>query len=441
MQPGLPAHLNTPAYRRGMLKVDFYVTGVVLLLYLFAFLDKANLGNARVAGLQRDLGLSSTQWSLVLTALYPPYMFSEIPVNLMLKRIGPHILLPALTLSFGIVCTFQGFVTSYGGLVACRVMLGLAEGGLLCGIVLYMSTFYPRYSFQLRCVFLFSATSLAGAFSGLLAAAISKLDGHGGKPGWAWIFFLEGAATCIFAIAAFFLMAPSYEKAWWLKQEEKEALRAGYNSSGRGEEHDAHFTWAEVFSTFKSPFMLMMLPVFWSNGLILFGLAYFAPTIVGTFGYSPIQTQLHSVPPYAVVFVVAVISSYYSDKHGIRGWNLVVFGGIGLIGYAINIATSNRSARYAALFLQAFAGYAPSPVLSSWLVDNTAPFYKRGTAIGASYMATQIGAIISTWIYPTVSFQRRRCAFFADRDSRRSLVSSLSRSRKRLATAREPPFP
>lgn len=161
MQPGLPAHLNTPAYRRGMRKVDLYVTGVVLLLYLFAFLDKANLGNARVEGLQRvsdellpirrsplrggarradrpmrmhyfgvsfsalprlwtlsnsadgfpqDLNMSSTQWSLVLTALYPPYMAAEvraissrrlsreqpadlrlnlqIPVNLMLKRIG-----------------------------------------------------------------------------------------------------------------------------------------------------------------------------------------------------------------------------------------------------------------------------------------------------------------------------------------------------------------
>jgi len=69
----------------------------------------------------------------------------------------------------------------------------------------------------------------------------------------------------------------------------------------------------------------------------------------------------------------------------------------------LDSTTSISQARYAGLFLQAFGGYAPSPVLSSWLVDNMAPYYTRGTAIGAAYMSTQVGGIISTWIYPTVS--------------------------------------
>lgn len=139
-------------------------------------------------------------------------------------------------------------------------------------------------------------------------------------------------------------MAPSYEKAWWLTDDEKAALRAGYNSSGRGEEHDAHFTWTEVFSTFKvnpSAFSeragadlqrsmsTVALHAHDASSLLVersdplrsrlrkshslkespFNgdspcFTQFAPTIVGTFGYSPVQTQLHSVPPYAVVFVV-----------------------------------------------------------------------------------------------------------------------------------------
>ena len=63
-------------------------------------------------------------------------------------------------------------------------------GGLFSGLVLYLSNFYPRHSLQLRLSMMFSVTSLAGAFSGLLAAAIEDMDGLRGLGGWAWIFVL-----------------------------------------------------------------------------------------------------------------------------------------------------------------------------------------------------------------------------------------------------------
>lgn len=85
---------------------------------------------------------------------------------------------------------FLGLVTSYHGLLACRFFLGLTEGGLLPGIMLYLSAFYPRHKLQVRVAVLFCATSLAGAFSGLLAAAIVHMDGTHGRRGWAWIFIL-----------------------------------------------------------------------------------------------------------------------------------------------------------------------------------------------------------------------------------------------------------
>lgn len=68
--------------------------------------------------------------------------------------------------------------------------MSISTGGLFPGIVLYMSSFYKRHALQLRFAMMFSATSLAGAFSGLLAAAIEKMDGIRGLPGWAWIFIL-----------------------------------------------------------------------------------------------------------------------------------------------------------------------------------------------------------------------------------------------------------
>lgn len=91
---------------------------------------------------------------------------------------------------WGLVTTFQGFVHNYAGLLAARFFLGAAEGAILPCCMTYLSSFYTRTRLGKRTAFFFSATSLAGAFSGLLAAAILNMEGLGGKRGWAWIFIM-----------------------------------------------------------------------------------------------------------------------------------------------------------------------------------------------------------------------------------------------------------
>ena len=154
------------------------------------------------AGLQKDLGLTDHQYQTgktvshepqlpshllialpAITITYVPYICAEIPSNLLLRKVGPRILLPTLCLCWGIISTLQCRVNSYEGLIAARFFLGLAEGGSFPGIVLYMSSFYQRAELQVRIAGFYSAASLSGAFGGLLAAAISNMDGIGGLAG------------------------------------------------------------------------------------------------------------------------------------------------------------------------------------------------------------------------------------------------------------------
>lgn len=97
----------------------------------------------------------------------------------------------------------MGLVTSFPGLLVARMALGLAEGGLFPGVTLYITLWYRRHECGLRMAIFFSAATLAGAFGGLLARGISEMKGVGGKPGWAWIFILEGLLTLIVAVAAY----------------------------------------------------------------------------------------------------------------------------------------------------------------------------------------------------------------------------------------------
>lgn len=146
--------------------------------------------------------MTDYQYSFALTITYIPYIVVEIPASLVLKRIGANILLPTMVVLWGLTTALQGFMSSYKGLLAARFFLGLFEGGLLPGIMLVMSRFYKRDQIQMRMALLFTAASLAGAFSGLLASAIVGMDGRAGHKGWQWIFIL--VCNCLHSSPCFF---------------------------------------------------------------------------------------------------------------------------------------------------------------------------------------------------------------------------------------------
>ena len=106
---------------------------------------------------------------------------------------------------FGLVTICQGLVQNYGGLITTRFFLGVFESGMFPGSFYLIGMWYKRHEAQKRYTFFFASTTLAGAFGGLLASAIGKMDGMKGYSGWRWIFILEGVLTCVVSFAWFFV--------------------------------------------------------------------------------------------------------------------------------------------------------------------------------------------------------------------------------------------
>lgn len=140
---------------------------------------------------------------------------------MLLKRFRPSIWLPSIMVAWGTVMTLMGLVQSYHGLLIARIFLGIAEAGLFPGVVFYNTMWYCRHEVQVRQAIFFSAASVAGAFSGLLAYGISFMDGVGNLAGWRWIFILEGMATVIVAVIAYFVLVDYPETASFLTVEER----------------------------------------------------------------------------------------------------------------------------------------------------------------------------------------------------------------------------
>ena len=212
--------------RKLVTRMDFRIIPVLSILYLLAFLDRTNIANASIFGLQKDLGLNGTEYSTALTIFFIPYILFEIPSNILLKKLKPHVWLSGCMFVFGFVTICQGLVQGYGGLLATRFFLGLAEAGMFPGSFYLIGMWYKRSEAQRRFSFFFGSTSLAGAFGGLLASAIGKMDGMRGYLGWRWIFILEGVLTCVVSFAMFFLIPGFPEDAKWLREDERVFVQA-----------------------------------------------------------------------------------------------------------------------------------------------------------------------------------------------------------------------
>lgn len=114
----------------------------------------------------------------------------------------------------------------------------------------------------------FSSSSLAGAFSGLLATAIASLNGRGGRPAWAWIFIIEGLFTIGFGLLSYFILPRSPAEARFLNDREKEYVVATLRQDGaigKDEKTDS-FSWTEVRRTFMLPQVWLLCVVYFLNG-------------------------------------------------------------------------------------------------------------------------------------------------------------------------------
>lgn len=212
--------------RRLVRKLDLYIVPLIMGLYLFSFLDRVNIGNARLYGLEADLGLSPTQFQVAVSILFVTYLTLEVPSNLVLKLFTPRRWIAFIAISWGLVATLSGLVQSYAGLLACRLLLGALEAGLFPGLNVYLTFFYCKHELALRVGYLFVSAAIAGGLGGLLAYGIGQMDGLRGMSGWRWIFIIEGIPSFILGIVTYFALPNDLASAYFLTEDEKSLLEA-----------------------------------------------------------------------------------------------------------------------------------------------------------------------------------------------------------------------
>jgi len=378
-------------------KMDWHLVPFLSFLYLLSFLDRTNIGNAKLANLEEDLGMSGLDYNIALAIFFPFYVLAEVPSNIMMKRTSPSLWIMIIMLAWGICTTLMGLVKNFTGLLVCRAALGIAEGGLFPGVTWYITLWYRRHECGLRTALFFSAATLAGAFGGLLARGIVEMDGVGNLPGWAWLFILEGILTFVVAGFAKWLITDSPEVATFLTQEERVEVtsRLKLDRGSLADEYDNKYIWA-AFKDWKIWVHMVMTFGIYTP---LYSVSLFLPTIVKGMGYSNAMSQLMSVPPYVAGCVVTILSGWWADRSGTRGPFMIAHNLIAILGFVCLIATDIPGVQFFGCFCTVCGIYPNVPLGVAWNGNNIGGSTKRAVGIAMHVGFGNLGGVLSSFAY------------------------------------------
>ncbi|KAH8708571.1 major facilitator superfamily domain-containing protein [Phaeosphaeriaceae sp. PMI808] len=397
MTPERRQHVEKKLKRKLDLKCSYFV-----LIYIMNYLDRNNIAAARLGGLEEDLGINPTQYATCLSILYVGYIIFQVPSNMIINRIErPSRYISGVMLLWGMISTLSGNTHNFSGMVAVRFFIGFVEAAFLPGALLILSKWYTRRELTLRNAILFCGNLISNAFSSLVGAAVlGNMEGTLGHRAWRWLYWIEGAATMVIAIAAIFILPDLPHNSHGFTEEERAvAVFRMTEDVGEADEDSAEQSpYAGLIMAVKDAKIYVMMLTF---AAYVVGLSFnaFFPTLTKTLGFPYITTLLMSAPPWAFACIVSLINAWHADQTQERFWHIVgpIIGGI--VGFVISMSTLNTAARYVALFLQA-SSYAGFIVFYSWISSSfPRPPAKRAVAIAMINAFSQLGNIAGSYVW------------------------------------------
>lgn len=321
-------------------KVAFRLMPVLFIVYVLSYLDRVNIGYAKLQ-FNADLGFSDAVYGLGAGIFFIGYMIFEIPSNLLLERVGARATISRIMVLWGIASAFTMFIHSATSFYVMRFILGAAEAGLVPGVVLYLTYWFPQH-WRARMFALFLA---AIPVSGIIGAPLSgylmtTLQNVHPLHGWQWMFLVEGLPSIVVGIAVYFVLPNRPETANWLSTHEKQLIANFLTFDDRRQVEGSD----EIGkATLRSGRFALLTSIYLCLSVGNVGFSFWLPQIVKDLGVSSlIANGLITTIPYAVAGVGMIVMGLSSDRKGERRWHYAfnsLLGATGIVICCLNTGT------------------------------------------------------------------------------------------------------
>ncbi|KAJ9256135.1 hypothetical protein DTO207G8_2705 [Paecilomyces variotii] len=389
-----------------ILKQDLRIVPLCAGIYLLCYLDRSNIGNAKVLNsethndLLSETHMTSYEYTIALMVFLIAYALFEVPSNYFLKKLRPSRWIAFLMLAWGAISMGLGGAHTYAQVTGIRFLLGVVEAGLFPGLVYYLTFWYRTSERSIRVALILASATLAGAFSGAIAYGVGHINGAKGLSAWRWLFIIEGAPSCASAFLIWFFLPDYPETARWLTAEERELAMIRLKDEGSKGNAKA-MSWEDAKAVLADWRLYAHYAVYFGISAPFSSLSLFTPSLTAGLGYSSLQAQLMTVPPWAVAYVVTVAASWSADHFNSRGLHSAAFALIGAMGFLASavLPADAYLHRYGCLIVATSGSFACIPPLLGWLSSNIHSTAGAGLAIAMNVSFGAPGQIVGVWIY------------------------------------------
>lgn len=248
----------------------------LLLLYVLAFLDRANVGFAKQA-LMVDTGLSEAAYAFGAGLFFAGYAVFEVPSNVLLHRLGARVWLARIMVSWGLVSAAMMF--AWNPLVFCllRCLLGVAEAGFFPGVILYLTFWFPAEARARMLGWFYLGAPLALIIGGPVSGLLLEWQGCLGLRGWQWMFAVEGLAATVVGVWTFWYLPSWPGEAKWLTATQRRALE-----SRLAVEHDTKrlHSPGDLWAALRHPRVLRLAVLYLLIQMSVYGVTFYLPAQV-----------------------------------------------------------------------------------------------------------------------------------------------------------------
>ncbi|KAL5614069.1 hypothetical protein FOVSG1_003132 [Fusarium oxysporum f. sp. vasinfectum] len=387
-------------------KLDMTLMPIIFILYLFNYLDRNNIAQAKLDSFEEDLGLTGNDFNIAVSILNVGYMLMQLPSNMILTRVRPSIYMPIWVCAWSCISAATAGVHNFSGLIAVRFFLGVSEAPFFPGAFYLLSCWYTRKELALRYAVLYSGLVLATAISGLLAAGVfAGLSGAHGLAGWRWLFIIEGAGSFFFGAAAFFIL-PDFPTSktgatQWLFNEGERELSVSRMSSDAVSNQEQNESIRYGLKLAITDYKVWLFALMLCSNHTAYGFNNFFPAIVRGFNLGDRTiTLVCTAPPYLIGAVLSYAIAWSSDRRAERGYHISIPMIVAMVGYIINVSVLNVPARYFAAFLYVSGCFGANAAVYSWAATSVSQTpQKKACATAIINVVGQFGNIWSPYFF------------------------------------------
>ncbi|KXN69440.1 MFS general substrate transporter [Conidiobolus coronatus NRRL 28638] len=390
--------INQLELKRINRKIDLKLIPLVITSFLLSFLDRVNIGYARLYNLEADLGINQLEYSWTLSIFFIGYTMFDIPSNLMIKKWKPRLWISRIMITWGVISASSAAVYNFQGMLAARFFLGVAEAGLGPGLLFYMSCWYTRKEQAIRYSYFFAGNCLSAVIAGPLAFGVGKMDGLLGLKAWQWIFIIEGIPSIIFGFVILLSMPNSPSEAKWLTLEEKNFVLKQLRADNI-ESEDFNIDWKQFRESFLDYKTWLFVLLYFTLITPYHCMTQLLPTIIKSMGYSNQDTMLLTIPPYTLATIANILNSWHSDYKSERCFHQIFPLFLATSGYIILISVVDQTSKYIGACITVVGVLASFPIALAWFNNTLVGNTKSAISIAIVLCCANIGGAISGQMY------------------------------------------